>query len=53
MKRKEEITINLYINTRNDLRGSPLFDAYRKFYGQPTNLKEAEQFLAARLNHNE
>ena len=32
---------------------APLFNAYRKFYGQPTNLKEAEQFLTARFNNKE
>ena len=32
---------------------APLFDAYRVFYGQPSNLKLAEKFLFDRLNANE
>lgn len=31
----------------------PLFDAYRMFYKQPSNLLEAEEFLNQRLQHNE
>ena len=32
---------------------APLFDAYRGFYGQPSNLQESRDFLAQRLNLNE
>lgn len=32
---------------------APLFDAYRGFYGQPSNLPESRDFLAERLSHNE
>ncbi len=31
----------------------PLFDAYRIFYKQPSNLEEAKKFLRQRLQHNE
>lgn len=31
----------------------PLFDAYRQFYRQPTDLAGARQFLTDRLQHNE
>ncbi len=31
----------------------PLFDAYRVFYKQPSNLEEAKEFLSKRLQHNE
>ncbi|MFJ8100033.1 GNAT family N-acetyltransferase [Lysinibacillus sp. NPDC096212] len=31
----------------------PLFNAYREFYGQPSDLKQAEQFLKERLNKGE
>lgn len=31
----------------------PLFNAYREFYGQPSNLEQAEQFLRERLNKEE
>jgi ribosomal protein S18 acetylase RimI-like enzyme len=30
-----------------------LFDGYRVFYGQPSNITAAEAFLTARLNNNE
>lgn len=32
---------------------APLFDSYRGFYGQPSNLIESRDFLAQRLSHNE
>jgi ribosomal protein S18 acetylase RimI-like enzyme len=32
---------------------APLFDAYRVFYGQPTNLAESTQFLRERFQHHE
>jgi len=32
---------------------APLFDAYRVFYGQPTNLVESTQFLRERFQHLE
>ncbi|MFF2176661.1 GNAT family N-acetyltransferase [Lysinibacillus sp. NPDC058147] len=31
----------------------PLFNAYREFYGQPSDLEQAEQFLMERLNKEE
>ena len=31
----------------------PLFDAYRQFYGQPTDLALARKFLAERYQHHE
>ena len=34
-------------------QAAPLFNAYRQFYGQPTNLKAAEQFLTERFNNKE
>lgn len=34
-------------------RLAPLFDAYRCFYGQPTDLDGARAFLAERLAHGE
>jgi ribosomal protein S18 acetylase RimI-like enzyme len=32
---------------------APLFDAYRRFYGQPGDLRAAEAFLAARIANGE
>jgi GNAT superfamily N-acetyltransferase len=32
---------------------APLFDAYRQFYGQPSNLEGARRFLAERLRRAE
>ena len=32
---------------------APLFDAYRVFYGQASNLALAEEFIAERLANNE
>ncbi|MCG9690005.1 GNAT family N-acetyltransferase, partial [Vibrio tubiashii] len=32
---------------------SPLFDAYRVFYGQESNLSVAREFIESRLNNNE
>lgn len=32
---------------------APLFDAYRQFYEQPTDVNAAEKFIAARLQQNE
>lgn len=32
---------------------TPLFNAYRQFYGQQTNLKEVESFLTDRLTNKE
>jgi ribosomal protein S18 acetylase RimI-like enzyme len=32
---------------------TPLFDAYRKFYGQPSDLTESRRFLADRLSRDE
>ncbi len=32
---------------------APLFDHYRKFYGRPSDLQAANEFLLARLNHGE
>ena len=32
---------------------APLFDAYRVFYGQPSNLRAAESFLSERFNNGE
>ncbi|MCK8044282.1 GNAT family N-acetyltransferase [Shewanella sp. 1CM18E] len=32
---------------------APLFDAYRVFYGQASNLQLAEEFIAERLTNNE
>lgn len=32
---------------------APLFDAYRQFYGQPSNFALAESFLRDRLSNNE
>jgi len=32
---------------------APLFDSYRQFYGQPSDLKAATAFLSARFNHGE
>src|SRR5690348_16162844 len=32
---------------------APLFDEYRQFYGQPTDLPRARDFLRARLEHEE
>lgn len=34
-------------------RIAPLFDAYRRFYGQESDRARAEQFIAARLAHGE
>jgi ribosomal protein S18 acetylase RimI-like enzyme len=34
-------------------RIAPLFDAYRQFYQQPSDLKAARQFIAERLIHTE
>jgi len=34
-------------------RIAPLFDAYRRFYGQASDRARAEQFIAARLAHGE
>ena len=31
----------------------PLFDSYRQFYKQPTNLNAAKTFLSERINNNE
>lgn len=31
----------------------PLFNAYREFYGQPSDLEQAEQFLMERVNKEE
>jgi GNAT superfamily N-acetyltransferase len=32
---------------------APLFDGYRQFYGQPSNLARAHEFLAERFQHRE
>jgi ribosomal protein S18 acetylase RimI-like enzyme len=32
---------------------APLFDGYRRFYGQPTDLPRAEAFLRERIERNE
>lgn len=32
---------------------APLFDAYRIFYGQPSDLPGSRDFLAERISHNE
>ncbi|RCS31089.1 GNAT family N-acetyltransferase [Rhodanobacter denitrificans] len=32
---------------------APLFDGYRQFYGQPTDLSRARDFLAERFHHHE
>jgi len=32
---------------------APLFNAYREFYGQPSDLEKAEQFLKERLKKEE
>jgi len=32
---------------------APLFDNYRQFYGRPSDLQAATDFLSARLNHGE
>lgn len=32
---------------------APLFDAYRQFYEQKSNLEFAKEFISARLNNNE
>lgn len=32
---------------------APLFDGYRQFYGQPSDLARARDFLAERLRHHE
>jgi GNAT superfamily N-acetyltransferase len=32
---------------------APLFDGYRQFYGQPTDLARARNFLAERFHHHE
>ena len=34
-------------------RLAPLFDAYRQFYRQPSNLEAARRFLFARLSRRE
>lgn len=31
----------------------PLFDDYRKFYGRPSDVRAAREFLLARFNHGE
>ncbi|MGZ4956314.1 MAG: N-acetyltransferase family protein [Methylobacter sp.] len=32
---------------------APLFDSYRQFYGRPSDLQTATDFLSARFNHGE
>src|SRR5882757_6888198 len=32
---------------------TPLFDAYRQFYRQPSDLERARRFLLERLEHNQ
>jgi ribosomal protein S18 acetylase RimI-like enzyme len=32
---------------------APLFDSYRQFYGRPSDLPAAKEFLQARFNHGE
>jgi ribosomal protein S18 acetylase RimI-like enzyme len=32
---------------------APLFDGYRQFYGRPSDLQAAKEFLLARFNHGE
>jgi ribosomal protein S18 acetylase RimI-like enzyme len=32
---------------------APLFDSYRRFYGRPSDLLAAKEFLQARFNHGE
>jgi len=32
---------------------APLFDSYRQFYGRPSDLNAAKEFLLARFNHGE
>lgn len=32
---------------------APLFDGYRRFYGRPSDLNAATEFLLARFNHGE
>ena len=31
----------------------PMLDRYRQFYGRPSNIEAAREFLLARFNHNE
>jgi hypothetical protein len=31
----------------------PLFDSYRQFYGRPSDIRAAREFLLARFNHGE
>lgn len=47
-------TITIRQSVLSDLDGlAPLFDSYRRFYGQPSDLSAATAFLSARFNHNE
>jgi len=32
---------------------APLFDGYRQFYGRPSDIRAAREFLLARFNHGE
>jgi len=32
---------------------APLFDAYRGFYGQPSNLEASQEFLSARISYGD
>lgn len=45
-------TVNIYQATIEDLDCiTPLFDAYRQFYGKPTDRKAVRQFLFERFEH--
>jgi ribosomal protein S18 acetylase RimI-like enzyme len=48
------MNIRIHQATADDLDNLvPLFDAYRQFYGQPTDLPRAHAFLAERFARNE
>lgn len=46
--------IDIFIATINDLEQlADLFDLYRQFYRQPTDLPAAQKFLAERISNND
>jgi GNAT superfamily N-acetyltransferase len=47
-------TITIRQAVLSDLEAlAPLFDNYRQFYGRPSDLQAATEFLSARFNHGE
>jgi len=47
-------TITIRQAVLSDLEAlAPLFDGYRQFYGRPSDLQAATEFLSARFNHGE